>query len=90
MPSTDHPWLLAVATIACLLVAFPLARYFFGDLETLMDDFGLSRDSDRAAWLLGFVPGDPNLYFKVIGFLGLLFVVFVAVFSLGMRLAGAT
>jgi len=87
MPSADHPWLLFLATTASLTVAFPLARFFFDDYETFRAEFGFERDWERQLWLLGFLPTSPMIYVRVMGFLGCLAVVFMAVYSLGLRIA---
>ena len=60
MPSADHPWLLLIASIACLAVEFPLARFFFEDFATFKDEVGLDTDSNRELWRLLFFPGSPT------------------------------
>jgi len=77
MPTTDHPILIIVAGVACLAAAFPLARFFFDDIDTFMGD------------LLGFLLLTPMQKFKVIGFVGSLAMVFLAVYSLAFRMSAA-
>jgi len=88
MPSTDHPLLLAIAAGACFALAFPLARFFFDDIESFKSNFGLARE-EIAFWLLGFLPTDPMVWVKLIGFVGTLAIVFLAVYALALRLIGA-
>jgi len=88
MPSLNHPVLIVLAGIGCLALAFPIASFFFDDFETFKDEFGLSRDWEQGLWLLGFVPSNPMIYFKAIGFLGALAIVFLALYNLGLRVAG--
>jgi len=88
VPSLDHPVAIAIAALACLVVAFPLARFFFDDFETFKEEAGLSRDWEQQLWLLGFVPSSPMLYVKGIGFFGILAIWFVAIYFLCLRIAG--
>ena len=67
--------LLIVAAAACLGAAFPLARFFFDDFDTFKEEL-------------------PDLiggmgYFKVIGFAGILVIIFLAAYSLATRIVGA-
>jgi len=87
MPSFDHPVLLLVAGLACVAAAFPVARFFFDDFDTFKEEFGVARDWEQGLWLLGFFPSSPLAYAKVIGFVGTLVIVFLAVYSLAQRLA---
>jgi hypothetical protein len=66
----DHPIILAVLTIACLPALWPLARFFFDDLESFLDEAGLSREHDRWLWILGFPRYGLHLHSKIIGFVG--------------------
>ena len=88
MPSLDHPILLIVAAAVSIAATFPVARFFFDDFETFKQEFGLSRQWERELWLLGLLPNSPMVYFKIVGFIGALGILFVAVYSLGLRLIG--
>ena len=87
MPSWDHPIALLLSATVTLAAAFPVARFFFDDFETFKSEFGLSRRWERELWLLGFVPCGPLIYVKIIGFLGVLGIVFFVVYSLCLRIA---
>lgn len=88
MPSLDHPLAITIASFACLVAAFPLARFFFDDFESFKEEAGLSRDWEQQLWLLGCVPSNPMLYVKGIGFFGILAIGFVAIYFLCLRIAG--
>jgi hypothetical protein len=77
MLAFDHPMLAAVAGMACLAAAFPLAWFFFDDFDTFKEEF------------LGLFLQTPAHYFKVIGFAGSLAIIFIAVYSLASRVVTA-
>ena len=65
----QHPGLLFVGLVLCIPLMLPVARFFFEDWETFKQDLGLGTEFDRSMWLLGGVPSNPDLCFKMIGFL---------------------
>ena len=89
MPSQDEPFVLLLAGLVCLAAAFPIARFFFEDFETFKEEAGLSRDWERELWLLGCVPSNPMLYFKLVGFVGTLAILFLGAYSLGLRIVAS-
>jgi hypothetical protein len=67
----QHPYLLVLAMLICIPLLFSLGRFFFDDFETFKQEVGLGNDFDRSLWLLGCIPSNPILYFKIIGFFGI-------------------
>jgi len=65
-----HPEVLIATAIILAPILFPLARFFFEDLETFKAEAGLDYEHDRLMWLLGWPRLDLRLQFKVVGFLG--------------------
>jgi hypothetical protein len=68
--------------LVCAPLLFPLGRFFFDDFETFKCEVGLDSDFDRSLWLLGFVPSDPMLYMKIIGFFAIYAGATIAVYQL--------
>jgi hypothetical protein len=77
----EHPHALVAAVILCLPAAFPIARYFFDDVETFKKDLGVDSEFDRSLWLLGAERIDRGLYIKIIGFLAAYAAVVLAVYQ---------
>lgn len=86
MYTIEHPLLLIIALIACAPALFPLARFFFTDLESFLDETGLSTSWGRWMWLLGAVPRHPQLSWKLTGFIGTFGILVWAVYATAARM----
>ena len=88
MPSWDHPFVMLLAGAITLVIAFPVARYFFEDFETFKEELGLTRKWEREMWLLGGFPTSASFAGRLVAFALVLVVVFLAFHSLGLRIVG--
>ena len=78
-----HPLWLAIIALCCAPMLFPLARFFFEDLETVKAEAGLHSTLDILLWVVGQPRQSLNFQFKVVGFLGVYgIVVFLAYVSI--------
>jgi hypothetical protein len=81
-----YPKTLVAAALLGLLAVPALARWFFGDFDTVMQDLGLDNSVGRWAWMLGTPLREFTFDLRSLGFAGGYGIVVLLIYQLLVKL----